>query len=240
MAIERLRPLGLGRRQHRVEQRHAIAAVAHAGGGIQRAERRVRLPRFPELRIEAEKVRLAEQDVDRRRPRRIVAGRPMVRQRRVQTVADCGNGCDGDIGAGSRLGTAPAREPADPRSRDRSRGSPARRAATRTCRRARGRAPTAPRGDRGSPASATSARPERVGLDRDRPRRSRRRRFRDSAAVRPVITGTPHAIASTTGRPKPFVHRRVDEHLGEAVERRQVLERHVAGELDRVRRPGAR
>jgi len=25
----------------------------------------------------------------------------------------------------------------------------------------------------------------------------------DSAAVRPVITGTPHAIASTTGRPNP-------------------------------------
>ena len=35
-------------------------------------------------------------------------------------------------------------------------------------------------------------------------------------------------------QPEPFVERREHEHLGQAVERRQILERHVAGEPDRV------
>ena len=73
MTVEGVGPLGFGRRQHRVEQRHPIAAVAHAGRGVQRAERRVRLPRLPELGIEPEEVRLAEKNVDRRL-RRVCAG----------------------------------------------------------------------------------------------------------------------------------------------------------------------
>ena len=60
-----------------------------------------------------------------------------------------------------------------------------------------------------------------------------------SAATCPVTTGVPHAIASIDRQAEALVHRRKHEHLGQAVERRQIVERHVAGEPDRVARSAA-
>ncbi len=82
MAIERGRPLPLRRREHRVEQRDAVAALADTGRRVERAERRVGLLRLPELRVESKEIRLAEEHVD--------GGR-------------CGRLCGGDRSASARL-----------------------------------------------------------------------------------------------------------------------------------------
>ena len=42
---------------------------------------------------------------------------------------------------------------------------------------------------------------------------------------REMITGTPHAIASTTGQPEPLQQRREDQRLGAAAARRTELAR---------------
>ena len=121
MAVERLRPLGLGRRQHRVEERHAIAVVAHARGGVQRAERRVRLPRLPQLRVEAQEVRLAEQDVDRRSPGRTACaasdGAPALGFRPVADAGAAARRRPSDAGDAARFDPASARERASAVSR---------------------------------------------------------------------------------------------------------------------------
>ncbi len=63
VTLERVVPLGFARRQHRVEERHVVAAIADGGRGIERAERRVRLFGRRQLGIELQEVRLAEQNV---------------------------------------------------------------------------------------------------------------------------------------------------------------------------------
>jgi hypothetical protein len=67
MAIERRNPFRFGFGEHRVEQCNAIAALTGIRSGVERAERRIRLLGVPQLGIETQKIRLAEQHVDRRR-----------------------------------------------------------------------------------------------------------------------------------------------------------------------------
>ena len=64
MVIKRRDPFGLGRREHRVEHRHLIAARARGRGCIERAERRVRLLRVPELGVEPEEICLSEKNIN--------------------------------------------------------------------------------------------------------------------------------------------------------------------------------
>ena len=61
--VERRRPVALRMREHRVEERRRMSGAAQVRGRVQRAERRVRLLRLPQLRVEAQVVGLAEQDV---------------------------------------------------------------------------------------------------------------------------------------------------------------------------------
>ncbi|PYQ81789.1 MAG: hypothetical protein DMG03_19195 [Acidobacteria bacterium] len=66
MAVERVGPLRFRGREHRVEERNTISALAHARGRVQRSQRRIGLLRRPQLRIEPEEVRLPEEHVHRR------------------------------------------------------------------------------------------------------------------------------------------------------------------------------
>jgi hypothetical protein len=63
MPRERDPPLVHRPGQHRVEQGDAVPPLAQTAGRVERAERRVRLPRLQQLRIESQVVGLAEQQV---------------------------------------------------------------------------------------------------------------------------------------------------------------------------------
>jgi hypothetical protein len=68
LILERAAPFADGLRQHCVEERGAVAALAQVRGGVQRPERRVWLLRLEQLGIEAQVVRLAEQNISHGSP----------------------------------------------------------------------------------------------------------------------------------------------------------------------------
>ena len=60
-AVERTRPFALRRRDHGIEERRRVTARSQIGCGVQGAERGVWLLRPPQLGVEAQVIRLAEE-----------------------------------------------------------------------------------------------------------------------------------------------------------------------------------
>ena len=82
-------------REHRVEQRHRLAAAAQVRRGVERAERRDTAAAPPQLGIEAQVVRLPEKHVRHRRPASLTNCSKHV-------IAERLNGGHGDKRASSR------------------------------------------------------------------------------------------------------------------------------------------
>ena len=210
MAVERVGPLRFRGREHRVEERNTISALAHARGRVQRSQRRIGLLRRPQLRIEPEEVRLPEEHVHRRR-----------------------RSGAGGVGAGRGGPMCPPH--GDTRASDLTID------VDRLPRRARPRKLHRTR----EAACRQFGPPLRIARQPDH-------RFAKAVGVDPIdlLDGVAAHFCKRgrasrhnrraachrfdDGQPEPFVHRWIHEHFCEAVERRQVLERDVAGEPDRV------
>ena len=236
MTIERAAPLGLRLGEHRVEQRNVVAVRPHGGRRIQRSQRRVRLACIPELRIEPQEVGLAEQD-DRVRGVNSVHRVPKVHEgargawRARRNVGMGHRRFAGDAGIrGNRNGRAGSRSPGgQPVDLERLAGGAVPREEMRALQSERREVLAALAASR----QTDNRLAQRVGVEAidlfdGAAGDFRQRRHVPRDHRRPAGHGLDHRQAET------LVERRKHEHLRQAVQRRQVLERHVAGEADRV------